>query len=95
MKNCGEPVVSEEAGHRAAFELCSLFPFLCLRGRYTWFSQWLDFSLGKVLVVREVDACSYLVLTAVSLYQVPFSLGVNPQHTYVMAEEQSGAKLHL
>ena len=61
-------------------------------GRYAWFSQWLDFCLGKALVAGEVAARGYLALTAVSLRQGLFSLGINPQHTYVMAEEQSGAR---
>ena len=95
MKNCGEPVVSEEAGHRAVFESCSLLPFMRSRGRYSWFSQWLDFSLGKALIAGEVAACGHLALTAVSLCQGPFSLGVNPQHTYMTVEEQRGARPHL
>ena len=48
--------------------------------------------LGKALVAGEVATRGYLALTAVSLCQGLFSLGINPQHTYVMAEEQSGAR---
>ena len=92
MKNCGEPVVSEEAGHRVVFESCSLLPFMCSRGQICLVFPLAGLLLGKALVAGEVATRGYLALTAVSLCQGLFSLGINPQHTYVMAEEQSGAR---
>lgn len=58
------------------FELCSSFLFMRRRGRYVWFSQWPEFSLGKAFIVAEVDSPSSLVLTGVSLVSIVIFLGL-------------------
>lgn len=76
------------------FELCSSFLFVCLRGRYVWFSQWLEFSLGKPFFAGELESPSYLVLTAGSLDPEAVSLGIKRDHTNG-AKEKGGKRPHL